>query len=209
MANQKPMLRFGIKNVCYALPDASGSYTSSQIKSLGGAASITLESQYTEQEIYADGRIINVIATDRGLDGTLEIVNLNDEYEIDMGRKMRLANGIADVEQKKNQKHAIYFETEGTYDDGDIFTIKTWLYGVTSGKPNETYEQNSDAGINHQNYSIPLNILGTLLMEEDGLTEYVDEKGNTRKVWKYSSTPNDPGYDTFHESVPVPKVSGV
>ena len=175
---------------------------------MGGAANLTLEAQYTEQEIFADGRIAYTVASDHGLNGTLGMVTLDDNYEIDMGRKMKLANGLAHVEQKKNQKHAIYFETDGLYDDGERFTIKNWIYGVTSGKPNETYEQDTDSGINPQNYSISLNILGTLLMNSTGSTPYIDEKGNQRQVWWLSSTPEDPEYENFDKTVQTPKVEG-
>lgn len=207
MTQNKRLLQFNIKNVKYALPDASGSYENAPIKPLGGSASLTIEANYNEQEIYADGRVAYVIATDRGLDATLEIVDLNIDYEIDMGRKMRLTNGIADIEQKKNLQHAIYFEADGMYDDGERFTIKTWMYNVTSGKPNETYNQDTDAGINPQNYSYSLNILGTILMDANGQMPYIDEKGNTLKVWKYTSYPGDEGYEDFDKSVPVPKVA--
>ena len=199
------MLKFNVKNVKYALPDASGSYATSEIKPLGGAANLSLERQFSEQEIYEDGQITYVVPSDKGQNGTLGLVTLHDEYEIDMGRKMEVEGGIADVEQLGSVPHAIYFETSGLNENKQRITIKNWLFNVTSAAPSEGYEQDTE-NINPQNYSMTLNILGTLLMDSTGSAEYIDENGNTRRVTRLTSTPTDANYATFQDTVPTPKV---
>ncbi len=42
-------------------------------------------------------------------------------------------------------------------------------------------------------------------MGADGVTEYFDENGNTRKIFKISCLPGNTNYETFLDAVPVPK----
>jgi phi13 family phage major tail protein len=197
------MLVFGIQNVKYALPDASGQYSTSEIKSLGEVANLGLEPQFNEQEIYADGKIAYVLPSDKGLNGSLGLVSINELYEIDMGRKMAIDNGnVIDIEQKSSIEHAVYYEVFAKASkNAPREVIKVWVFGVTSGKPSESYEQNTE-NVNPQNYSMDLNILGTLL--KSGTGNYVDENGNEILVWRQVCKKADANYSTFGDTVPTP-----
>lgn len=195
--------KFGIKNVKYAIPDATGSYVAATIKSLGGANSLALESQYSSKDVFADGKVLMVLASDKGLNGKLSMVHIEDDYEIAMKRKMLIDGGVADVEQLGTVPHALYFECDA--DDGSKkITVKNWLFNVISGKPNEQFDQDTESP-NPSNYEMNLNILGVNLKTNAGTADYTDTNGNTLKVWRLSSVPTDANYATFGASVPTPK----
>lgn len=204
----KKYLKFNIKNVKYALPDASGGYMTADIKSMGGAANMSLERIYSEQEIYADGQVMYILPSDKGLSGTLGLVTLDDDYEIAMGRLMEVDGGLVNIQQLTSKPHAIYFETDGISEDKERITLKHWLFNVTTGAPAENYEQDTE-NINPQNISLSLKILGVNLKSNTGEDDYVDENGNFLVVTKYTKAPTDAGYTTFGESVPSPKAKGV
>jgi hypothetical protein len=75
---------------------------------------------------------------------------------------------------------------------------------VTSGAISTNLSQTTDT-VNANVYSIPIKSMGTNLKQEDGLKDYIDSNGNTIVVRKISSLPGDAGYDTFGDTVPVPK----
>ena len=130
--------------------------------------------------------------------------NVSDDYEIAMGRKIKTANGLAEIKQQKNVVHAIYFETCGLAEDGSMPIAKTWLYGVTSSRPDESFDQNTD-DINESTFDTPLEMIGTNLQNAEG-SNYKDEKGNEVIVWQMTVTPDDANYDTFGDSVVLPKM---
>lgn len=196
------MIKFGIKNVKAAFKDELGEYQSPF--DVAYARSLSLEADYNETKIFGDGQVIAVLPDDKGKTGTLSVTNIEKEYEIACGRMMEIEGGIADIQQRASIEHALYYEVEATI-NGVVKTIKNWLFGVTSGKASETYNQTEeDPTIN--GYDYPLVILGTNLKKADGTADYVDTNGNTIKVTRLTCYPEDTGYATFGNSVPVVKV---
>ena len=132
--------------------------------------------------------------------------NVSTEYEIAMARKIRTKNGIADIKQQKNVVHAIYFETCGMDDAGKIPLAKTWLYGVTSQRPSESFDQNTD-DINESSFDTKLEIDGTPMLAADGKSVYQDPAtGCDMYVWQMTVTPGDEGYNTFGDAVVLPQM---
>ncbi|MGE4321062.1 MAG: hypothetical protein AB7E61_06420 [Acholeplasmataceae bacterium] len=196
-------VEFNVQNVKFAVKSA-GVYGAPQ--DLAYAESISLESTYQSEHKYGDGRIIAELTSDKGLTGSLAIIQEAIEYEIAMGRKEQLADGlIADVTQIDSIEHAIYFEVH-QLKDGVRKVKKVWLLNVTSGKPSETWNQSKDS-VNINDLEIPLVILGELMMTNDGSEVYVDASGNSKYVPKISATPDYAGYVGFEDAVPVPKAA--
>lgn len=195
------LFRFNVKNVMYAIKSSNGTYESPI--DLAYANSISLEADYNETKLYGDGEVLAVLGDDKGKTGTLSVTNIEKHYEIAMKRAMEIENGLADIQQRSSVEHAIYFETDGLL-DGKSITIKNWLLNVTTGKASESYEQTKDSPtINNYDYS--MSVLGTNLQNAEGTSDYYDENGNAIKVYRITSFPGDTGYDTFENSVPVPK----
>ena len=203
MSDNKTLLRFNIKNAKYALETDSGYGTPVPF---GYSDSIALEADYAEKVIYGDGKKVLTLPNDKGKTGTLTLLTLDEEYEIAMKRRMQIAVGIAEIKQLASVRHAIYFETEYTEEDGNMKTAKTVVYGVTSGRPSQTYNQTTE-DINNNNTEYPLTIKGVPLMSEDGKTPYVDENGNTVYVWQETVIPGDAGYTDFGKTIVAPKAA--
>jgi hypothetical protein len=195
-------LQFSIKNVKYAVKDSVlGTYGNPE--DLAFAEQLALEATFNTQQQYGDGQIIATLSSDKGMTGTLTLVQLANQYEIDMKRKMEIDGGLADVTQLDDVEHAIYYEFE-VVANGSKKTIKAWLLNVTSGRPSETLTQTKEnPTIN--NIEISLTILGETLKTNLGTADYVDANGNTLKVTKIVSKPGDVGYATFGDEVPIPK----
>lgn len=198
-AQDKILVRFNIKNVKYAV-QIGGLIT--EAWNLGYADSISLESNYTEKIIYGDGRVVHTIPNDKGKTGTLTLLAINEEYEYSMGRRLQTSKGYAEIKQSVSRTHALYFETDYIETDGEVKTAKTILYGVTSGRPSETYNQTTE-DINDNKVSYPLTIKGIAMQKADG-TAYKDQYGNTVYVWQETCLPGDPGYDTFGTKIEAP-----
>ena len=115
-----------------------------------------------------------------------------------------LENGLADIKPTKNTPHVIYFEICEMDGDNEISVAKCMLFGVTSTRPSENYDQNNGE-INESSFDVPLKIKGIKALAADGKV-YVDAKGNNAIVWQLMKTPDMEGYDTFGDAVVVPKM---
>lgn len=203
MANEgKTLVRFNIKNAAYALKNSDGSYEDPV--ALGYSDSIALEADYAEKVIYGDGRKIATIPNDKGKTGTLALLTIDEAYEIAMKRRMKTANGTAEIKQTASIEHALYFETDFMDENQVQKTAKTVIYGVTSGRPSETYNQTTD-DINNNNVSYPLTIKGSPLMDATGTSQYKDDNGNAVYAWQETSVPGDTNYATFGQEITAPK----
>lgn len=199
----KTLVRFNVQNVKYAVPDASGGFGAFQ--SMGTSMKIAIENDSSTKSIYGDGKRIVHIVNEKGKTATLTQNNVCDAYEVAMGRKIRTAQGLADIKQLKNILHVIYFETCGIDEEGAMPIAKTMLYGVTSTRPAESFDQNTD-DINESSFDTALEISGTPLLAANG-ANYKDDKGNEVVVWQMTVTPDDEGYDIFGSEVVLPKMA--
>ena len=200
--NAKTLVRFNIKNAAYALKSSTGAFETPV--AFGYSDSISLEADYAEKVIYGDGRKIATIPNDKGKTGTLTLLALDAAYELAMKRRMKTASGTAEIKQMAAVEHALYFETEFLDENGATKTAKTVVYGVTSGRPSETYSQTTD-DINNNNVDYALTIKGIQMMDAQGTAAYKDENGNAVYVWQETSIPGDPDYDNFGKTIVVPK----
>ena len=200
-SNNKTLLRFNIKNAAYALRTAEGYSTPVPF---GYSDSISLEADYSEKVIYGDGRKVITIPNDKGKTGSLALLTLDENYEIAMKRRMKSASGTVEVKQFASIEHAIYFETEYYENDGELKTAKTVVYGVTSGRPSQVFNQTTD-DVNNNNTEYPLTIKGTVMKNSEGSSPYKDENGNLVYAWQETVVPGDPGYQEFGKTISDPK----
>lgn len=196
------LIRFNIRNAKYAFPTADGGW--SDFVYMGTSTKMALETDSSEKEVYGDGECIIYYVNEKGKTGTLTQNNICNAYEIACGRKILLENGLADIKPTKNTPHVIYFEVCEMDGDNEISVAKCMLYGVTSTRPSESYDQNNGE-INESSFDVPLKIKGIKVLAADG-SVYVDEKGNNRLVWQLTKTPDMDGYADFGNEVVVPKM---
>ena len=198
---KKTLVRFNVQNIKYAVETADGTFAAPV--DYGTAIKMALEADSTVKKIYGDGRRICHIVNEKGKTGTMTTNNVSDEYEIAMGRKLVTAKGLAEIKQQKNVKHALYFETCGMDENGGMPIAKTWVYGVSSSRPSESFDQTTD-DINESSFDTPLEIDGVTLKNADG-TVYKDETtGRDVIVWQMTVTPDDAEYETFGNAVVLP-----
>lgn len=201
----KTLVRFNIKNAAYAIKTSDG-YEAPV--SIGYSDSIALEADYAEKVIYGDGRKIVTLPNDKGKTGSLGLLAIDEAYEIAMKRRMKTANGTAEIKQTSSVEHALYFEFDFMDENQVQKTGKTIVYGVTSGRPSETLNQTTD-GINNNTISYSLNIKGTPVMDATGSSPYKDANGNAIYAWQETSIPGDPGYENFGKTITAPKAVSV
>lgn len=169
------------------------------------AVSISLEKQLADKIIYGDGNPQLTLYNDNGYTCALGLTALDDELDIALGFKEKLATGLADVQVTKSTKCSVFFETDYAGVDGIRKVKKVWLYGVELKPANESYSQDEDE-INQSTVTYDGTIFGTNKKDSTGDSDYVDSStGITPKVYKVSAIPTDTFYSDFEASVPVPK----
>ena len=194
----KKLIEFNCKNGVYAVDNT--------VKPLGYLVSNTLDKSISTKDIYGDGELQLSVLSDRGMTGTLEMTARDNEFETDLGFVKAIAQGLADVQVLQNKTIAVGYENYILTADGITKTKKVWLLGVNVSPASESLSQNTDT-TNEATASYGLTVKGVNLKSSDGSTDYVDENGNTMKVFKVSCMPNDDGYETFLDSVPTPQVN--
>ena len=199
---KKTLVRFNVQNIKYAVL-SNGEYGVPVL--YGTAIKMALEANSAVKAIYGDGRRICSIVNDKGKTGTMTTNNVSDDYEIAMARRIKTTSGIAEIKQQKNIVHAIYFETCGLDSEGGMPIAKTWLYGVTSSRPSESFDQNTD-DVNESSFETPLEISGTDMLASNGKVYKDPVTGCDVVVWQMTVTPDDPEYATFGDSVVLPQM---
>jgi len=190
MSDTPVLIRFNIQNAKFAVKN--GDQYDAPV-SFGTSRKLTLERDADEKNIYGDGAIIKVIPYGRAKKGALTLNNISDAYEIAMGRRLALSVGNAKIRQNAAVEHALYFETCGAAADGSQPVAKTWLFGVRSAEPNESYDQNTDT-VNESSFDIPLIIKGIPLFDNIETSDV---------IYSVTLTPDDEGYAEFGDAVPT------
>ena len=197
----KNIIEFNCKNGVYCVDG-------SVVKPLGYLTAISTEKSINTKDIIGDGEIILSQITDKGSTGSLEMTARDDDFEKDLGFEMEIEQGLAECQVLESKNIAVgaecYILVKGT--DGKVVqkTKKVWWLDVNVAPAGTSLAQNTDT-TNEATVSYGLTIKGVNLMAKDGTTEYVDENGNTRKIFKISCLPDNPNYSTFLDSVPTPK----
>ena len=191
----KKLIEFNCKNGVYAVDG--------EVKPLGYLVSNTLDKSISTKDIYGDGDLQLSVLTDKGMTGTLEMTARDDDFELDLGFLMEISKGLADIQVIQNKTIAIGYETYILTKDGVTKTKKVWLLGVNVAPASESLSQNTDT-TNESTASYGITVKGVNLKSSGGTDDYVDENGNTIKVFKISSLPTDEGYANFLDSVPNP-----
>lgn len=200
----KTLIEFNVKNGKYAIKK-DGSW---QINPLTWLTSFSKEKDLGTSDIYGDGEKILTLVNDKGFTGVLGMAAQDEEYNKALGFAIETDSGLAEVQQKSVVSHAIYFETEFAGADGISKTKKVWVFGVETQAPSDAYEQTTD-NINNSTVDYTITIKGVNLLAAQGTADYIDENGNTRRIYTVSRKPGQVGYDTFEQSVPSPRITSV
>ena len=195
----KKLIEYNCKNGVYSVDGT-------EVKPLGYLVSNTLDKSISTKDIYGDGELQLSVLSDRGMTGTLEMTARDDEFETDLGFVKVIAQGLADVQVLQNKTISVGYENYILTADGITKTKKVWLLGVNVAPASDSLSQNTDT-TNEATASYGLTVKGVNLKDNTGSADFVDENGNTLKIFKVSSVPGQDGYNTFLDSVPTPKAS--
>lgn len=200
--NGKNIIEFNCKNGVYSVDGST-------VKPLGYLTAISTEKNVDTKDIYGDGEIILSQMNDKGSTGSLEMTARDDDFEKDLGFALEIEQGLAEAQVLGNKDIAVGAECYIVVKDAATGkpvqkTKKVWFLNVNVSPAGTSLSQNTDT-TNEVTVSYPLTIKGVDLMGADGLSAYVDENGNTRKIFKISCLPTDSAYATFLDAVPTPK----
>ena len=198
----KNIIEFNCKNGVYSVDGST-------VKPLGYLTAISTEKNIDTKDIYGDGEIILSQMNDKGSTGSLEMTARDDDFEKDLGFEMEIEQGLAEAQVLGNVDIAVGAECyivvkDKTSGKAVQKTKKVWWLNVNVAPAGTSLSQNTDT-TNEATVSYPLTIKGTNLLAKDGTSAYVDENGNTRKVFKISCLPDNENYATFLDTVPIPK----
>ena len=206
MAANKAAAYHGVEGVKFA-PKTSGTYaTGESILSVLYAKSLNPSSLLEAVEQYADDRLLFRVPSDKGYDVELGTTGQDPALEQAAGYLMEGANGLLSVGQVSYVRGALYYEFIEHDEDGQASKVKVWMYNVELGKGTMTHSTD-ESSISFGTYTYAMRVYGDPLKDSDGTDDYVDAKGLGRTVFMYFCRPGDTGYDTFGDTVPVPKVA--
>lgn len=195
--DNKVLIEYNCKNGVYSVDKT-------EVKPLPFLVSATLDKTINTKTIFGDGELQLSIISDQGSSGSLEVTARDDEFELDLGFLMQIAQGLAERQVVDNKTISVGYEAYRTYKDGTTKTKKVWLLGVNVSPASDSLSQNTDT-TNEATASYGLTVKGENLKSGD--EDYRDENGNTVKIYKITSMPDDDGYADFLKSVPTPTVS--
>ena len=198
----KDLAQFNIKNAVYAVDGESPS-----VKPLTWMHTFTKHRHITTHAFYCAGEMVVALDSDRNLTGTVGSTARDDTFEEDIGIAIKPSGGgVAEIAVKSMPRIHFGFETDFIGADGIRKTKRTWVFGMQVIPPNDSFTQDQD-DITHSAADYPYTAYGVNLQAAAGDTVYVNENGQTVKVFTYSKKPDDDGYETFLDSVPVPKAA--
>lgn len=132
MAETKNKVKFGLKNVHYAvITETEGTLTYGTPIAIPGAVNLNLPKKGDKTEFYADDKEYFSDDNFVGYDGTLEVALLPESFETDVLGRTKTASGeIIENANDKTKAIALLFEF-----DGDVKATRHVLYNVTVGRP--------------------------------------------------------------------------
>ena len=194
----------GIRNVKFA-PKKNGAYATDLIP-LAYAQSLGLNAKLEAAELFADDRLICRVPSDTGYEGEIGMTTSAPELEKAAGFALEGAAGLITTDVAGYLRGALYYEHREVDEDGVNRTVKTWVLNTEIGKGSKTHSTDQNSA-QFGSYAYPFRSYGEPLLAADGTSEYLDENGVGRLAFFYSAWPDDTGYASFGQTVPVPKVA--
>ena len=194
----------GVQNMKFA-PKKSGTYDTALLD-MKYAQSINPSALLEAAEQYADNRLVCRVPSDTGYEGEVGTTAPDPELEKAAGFALEGANGLITTNIASYLRGALYYEFLELDEDGKQSVVKCWMFNVEIGKGCATYTT-AKGSVEFGAYSYPFRAYGDPLKDSEGTDDYKDERGVGRTAYLYTCRPDDTGYATFGDTVPVPKVA--
>ncbi len=130
----KPIVRFGLKNVHYAVitENEDGAITYAKPVALNGAINLVLNAKGDKAELFADDKLYYASYANQGYDGTLELAFVPDSFKVDVLNYRTDGNGVLFEDANAVfKKIALLFEF-----NTDRNSIRRAMYKVDVSRPN-------------------------------------------------------------------------
>lgn len=197
----KTLVQFNVKNAVYAVVGED------EVKPLAYMNTFTKDRNVSTKNLYGDGELQDTLTSDRSITGAIGTTARDMDFEKDLGFIQEIAGGgLAELAVKDSKRVNVGFETEYKEKGKPVKTKKVWLLNIVVTPPNESLTQNQD-DINESTFDYNYTGFGENLQAATGSGDFVDENGMTKKIYTVSSVPGESNYDTFLNSVPVPKAA--
>ncbi len=193
----------GVQNMKFA-KRADGTYAT-ELLDMPYAKSLDPSALLEASEQHADNRLIFRVPKDDGYEGSIGTTGRDAALEKELGMEIDGAVGTLRVGLTSYTKGALYYEYIERDGDGQASVIKVWMYNLEIGKSNESYTSDTSTA-EFGEYAYPFRAYGEKVKNAEGTGTYRDEKGNEKTAFMCICGPKDPGYETFGDSVPEPKV---
>lgn len=206
MANKKDgktLVAFNVKNGVYAIASDDGG--AATVKPLTYMNTFSKERAPQTKKIYGDGEEQETLVNEKTMSGTLGVTARDKEFERDLGFTEEMANGEGEVALASLKRAHIGFETEVKEKGKPAKVKKVWVFNAEVMPASESLTQNQD-DITPSTADYSYTAYGVNKKNSTGTSDYVDENGQTKKVFTLSSMPGETDYETFLESVPIPKM---
>ena len=205
MADKKQAAAYhGAENGKYALRGADGT-PGETVEIFQYLKSVAYDPDVDTQEIYANDCKIMSIISDQGYTGSIGTTAQDRAFEEALGHLLTLDGMIADVNSNGFNRIDFYYEYKEETPNGTPYMVKVWILNLEvskSSKENKTDEKSVSIG----EYSYPITIYGDKVKSADGSAVYRDANGMEWIATRLIAVPGDTAYETFGDSVPVPKV---
>lgn len=206
MANKKEgktLVAFNVKNGVYAIATDDGS--TATVKPLTYMNTLSKERAPQTRKLYGDGEEQETLVNEKSMSGALGVTARDIEFERDLEFTEELENGEGEVAIVSLKRAHIGFETEVKEKGKPAKVKKVWVFNAEVMPASESLTQNQD-DITPSMADYSFTAYGVNKKDSTGTSDYVDENGQTKKVFTLSRMPGEDGYETFLESVPIPKI---
>lgn len=121
----KNKVKFGLKNVHYAIINESGEFGT--VKKIPGAVNISMEAKGEANEFFADDNLYFGDNTNQGYEGTLEVAVVPDDFNVDVfGFTIDNKGVLIENKDASTKSIALLFEI-----NGDANKTRHLLYNVS------------------------------------------------------------------------------
>ncbi len=196
----KDLAQFNIKNAVYALVGEDET-----IKPLAWMNTFSKDRNITTKTFYGDGELIVSVTSDKKMSGAIGTTARDSDFEKDIGSMYAPdGGGIAEIAMRTIKPIHFGFETDFIGEDGIKKAKKVWVLNMQVQSANESLTQDKE-DITESTFDYNYEAYGVNLKDNAGTKDFVDENGQTIRVYTISKKPGEEGYETFLDSIPEPK----
>ncbi len=201
--NNKDLVQYNVQNAVYVLADD----TAGTVKPLTFMNTFSKDRNVKVKDFYGDGEVQDSAYSDLTISGAVGVTARDMDFEKDIGLVETLKDGLsAELAVTGTKRVHLGLETFIKKKGQAAQVKRVWIFNLQILPPSESLTQTKE-DITESAFDYSYVGYGTNVKSADGQSDYVDENGMRKKAFTVSARPDDAGYKTFFEKVPVPTVA--